>query len=190
MRAYVEISQLRSYIKVTPPKMLTFELGNMWWSLTQRWKALAEQILVRCFTFWTEKKIDSKNGLKVERKSRKMLVWHDALCFFSTFQLAHPRTCVSNESTKGFDPIINWEHGERGRGHVNVISKTRFWNHITQQQMRSRTSNTHRCNRHDKGFGGGERIGSIRTSLHLQNREKHPKFQHFWIRQSRHMARV
>ena len=93
-----------SYIKVATPKMLTFELGNMWWSSAQRWKALAEAILVRHFIFWTEKKIDSKNGLKVERKSRKMLVWHDALCFFSTFQLLHPRTCVSNESTKGFDP--------------------------------------------------------------------------------------
>ena len=168
-----------SYIKVAPPKMLTFELGNMWWSSAQRWKALAEAILVRHFIFWTEKKIDSKNGLKVERKSRKMLVWHDALHFFSTFQLLHPRTCVSNESTNKGLIQINWEHGERGRGHVNVISKTRFWNHITQQQMRSRTSNTHRCNRHEQSFGGGKRIGSIRTSLHLQNREKHPKFQHF-----------
>ena len=51
-----------------------------------------------------DKKIDSKNGLKVERKSRKMLVWHDALAFFGTFQLAHHRMGVSNECAKGFDP--------------------------------------------------------------------------------------
>ena len=75
---------------------------------------------------------------------------------------------------------INWELGERDVAILMKVSKTKFWSHITQQQMRSRTSNTHRCNRHEQSFGGGERIGSIRTSLHLQNREKHPKFQHFW----------
>ena len=98
------------------------------------------------------------------------------LALFSCYILAH---VFLMNLQKGLIQI-NWEHGERGRSHVNVISKTRFWNHTTQQQMRSRTSNTHRCNRHEQSFGGGKRIGSIRTSLHLQNREKHPKFQHFW----------
>ena len=85
---------------------------------------------------------------------------------------------------------INWELGERDVAILMKVSKTKFWSHITQQQMRSRTSNTHRCNRHEQSFGGGKRIGSIRTSLHLQNREKHPKFQHFWIRQSRHVPSI
>ena len=120
----IHVSRFRnlSYIKVATPKMLTFELGNMWWSSAQRWKALAEAILVRHFIFWTEKKIDSKNGLKVERKSRKMLVWHDALCFFGTFQLAHHRMGVSNECAKGFDPNQLGTWWTR-RGHLNESLK-------------------------------------------------------------------
>ena len=125
------------------------------------------------------KKIDSKNGLKVERKSRKMLVFGMMHCVFLALFSWHIIAQVFLMNVQKGLIQINWELGERDVAISMKVSKTKFWSHMTQQQMRSKTSNTHRCNRNEDSFGRGGRIGSIRTSLHLQNREKHPRFQHF-----------